>query len=578
MRRQQNSLRGTVTGSHSGAFGRGTLLLFIVDPLGTPDLTSLLQRLAGRARDDLWLLRVFALYRLALSVVLALLYFSGEGPVLLGQSFPGLFAMVSIIYVGLTATGGIALSFSAAISKQNHSFLMVFVDIVAFTLLTHASGGVISGLGILIAISLAFGSLLVRERIPLLMAALASLGVLTEQLYADLSNLFEQTAYTQAGLLGVAYFAIATLAAVFAQRLRQHEREIERREIDLANLQQVNEYVIQHMLTGILVIDAEDRIRMINESARRMLGQPATWIGRSLTAISPGLAGQLGQWQRDHSLQRVPFRPNPEGRELKAGFSALGERGGAGTVVFLEDAAILDQQAQQMKLASLGRLTASIAHEIRNPLGAISHAGQLLAESPDLPPGERRLTEIIGTHSRRMNDIIETVLQLARRDRSNPRELELGPLVEEFTELFLQHHPGLGKQLSVNVSPLETRVYADPRQIIQVLTNLCDNAISHFNREAGELRLEMRGGEAREYGGPFLEVIDNGGGIPAPVLKEVFEPFFTTSNAGTGLGLYIARELCESNRVRLEYADAPGGGSCFRLKFPGVRHGERQAD
>ena len=535
------------------------------------NLASAFQQLSRRARNDLWLLRVFAVFRLILALVFALLFFTKTGPALLGQTSPSLFALTAIGYLGFTAAGGVLISQGSGVSIQNHAFIMVFVDTVAITLLMHASGGVISGLGIIIAISLAFGSLLTRERIPLLIAALGSLSILTEQVYSDLSNVFEQTAYTQSGLLGVLYFAIAFLASIFAQRLQQSQREIHRREIDLANMQQLNEYVIQHMLTGIVVADAEGRVRMMNESAWDMLGQPVLNTDEPLQRVSPKLAEQVTQWKEDKTFQRVPFRPHSEGRELKAGFSSLGDGGDAGTVIFLEDASILNQQAQQMKLASLGRLTASIAHEIRNPLSSISHAGQLLAESQDLPPGDRRLTEIISKNTRRVNGIIETVLQLARRDRSNPRVLDLTRLTDEIVSDTVARHPRLRDQIATHIEPPHISVYADPQQLSQVLVNLCENAINHFDKDRGSLSLQIRGGLTREYGGPFLEVIDNGAGIPPDVARQMFEPFYTTSNTGTGLGLYIARELCETNRVRLEYCEGVSGGSCFRLNFPGVR-------
>lgn len=235
-------------------------------------------------------------------------------------------------------------------------------------------------------------------------------------------------------------------------------------------------------------------------------------------------------------------------------------------LVFLEDTAVLKQQAQQLKMAALARLTASIAHEIRNPLGAISHAAQLLDEATDKDEEEARLLRIIQDQSRRMNIIIENVTQLARRDKVNPVQLQLAPWIDEFIQQFVmtgKHSPKMFQTLGVT----NQTVCVDPEQLQQVIGNLCQNALRHSPAFAGQALIAFKTGHDKANR-PFLDTIDWGSGIPAEIVDNIFDPFFTTTPKGTGLGLYIARELCESNGARLEHFPGDKGiGSRFRVTF-----------
>ncbi|MES9857965.1 MAG: histidine kinase dimerization/phospho-acceptor domain-containing protein, partial [Sedimenticola sp.] len=487
--------------------------------------------LPDEARPERALLYFF-IYRLALVTTLALLFFTGSGPSLLGSHYEGLFALTVIIYVGVVIAGGLLLYAPSPISPQNQGFLMVFADICIITLLMHASGGVESGLGMLMAVSIIFGSLICHGLSSGLLAALASLFLLSEQVYAHIFHSFLTTAYTQAGLLGVLFFAIATLSHILSRQLRRSEALASQRELDLANLEQLNEYVIQHMQTGIIVADSDNCIRLMNEAAWYLLGMPSSGTDDPLEQVSHDLVIQLKQWQADHQHPMVPFRPTPAGRELKAGFSRLGTHGDVGTVIFLEDMATVTQQAQQMKLASLGRLTASIAHEIRNPLGAIGHAEQLLRESPDLPPSDRRLIDIINTNTLRVNEVIENILQFSRRSRSQPEEIILKPWLQQLVADLQRSHQLTNDNIRLQIEPDSTLVRADPSQLRQMFVILCENAINHFNKEQDTLSIKINGGITRESGGPFVDVIDNGTGIDAETVRQIFEPFFTTRNSG----------------------------------------------
>lgn len=535
------------------------------------DNTSTLAN-AGRAhlarRSPRRILQYFFAYRLLIAGLLTLMFFSNSGPALLGQQHPVLFGTTVVIYLGFVTANGLLLNLLHSTSLQYHALMMVATDIALITILMHASGGAPSGLGMLLAVSIAVGSLVMHGITALLLAAIASLAIIAQQIYTQLYVDPSLTAYAQTGLLGASFFAIAILAHVLSQRLKESERLVSQRDIDLANMEQLNEYIIRNMRTGILVVDAEQKIHLMNESAWHLLGMPEGRRGSPLEQASQELAQQIAQWQSDSEFEFRNFRPLPNGRELKPGFSRLGTEDDQGTVIFLEDAASITQQAQQIKLASLGRLTASIAHEIRNPLGAISHATQLLGESPELPGTEQRLLGIVETNCGRVNDIIENVLQLSRRQRSRPEEIQLKSWLEKFIAEFQLAQQLAPESIQLTIEPEETIIRADPSQLHQILGNLCENAVVHYKEERSMFRLKLIGGMTRESGGPFLDVIDNGPGIDRESLRQIFEPFFTTVNAGTGLGLYIAKELSESNQLRLEYLPVPAGGACFRISFP----------
>lgn len=511
-------------------------------------------------------LGLFLVYRVALGVALLLVYFGiGRGP--LGTFLPGVFTVSVHLYLGLSIIA-LIMYLRGVGDAEKQTQLAVFFDILLITVMMHASGGVPSGLGMLIAVSIALGSVSLVGHTSLLFAALGSLAVLTERIYSHMSHAFADTAYTQAGLLGVSYFALALLAHRLGTRAAASEQLASQRGSDLASLAQLNDFVIQQMRAGILVVDENETIQVMNEAAWVLLGMPVAMRHFPLDESSPPLARQYRDWLRDPAATQPDFRATSGGRDLRATFTPIGDADDPSTLIVLEDTARLTAEVQQLKLAALGRLTAGIAHEIRNPLGAISHAAQLLDESADLPTTDKRMIEIIQHNSRRVNEVVESILKLSRQDNPHPKPLILAPWLEEQISDIRQTHHLAEPQLQQAIDPSGTTVFADPGQLRQTIDVLCDNAVRHFDREPSQLNIRLVGGITRESGGPFLELRDNGAGIAKHTQGNLFEPFFTTRNEGTGLGLYIARQLCEANHIRLEYLSQPTGGSCFRLSFP----------
>ncbi|MDR2878200.1 MAG: ATPase [Chromatiales bacterium] len=510
-------------------------------------------------------LSVLNYYRLALACLLVGLCLGGRLPTPLGSFDLALFEHVSGFYLMACILAALALHWRRpAIAHQVP--IHVMVDILAITLLMHASGGIRSGLGMLLITSIAGGSLLMEGRTARLFAALATMAILTEQVYAELQG-GPATDYGQAGLLGASFFATAILAHTLAQRLRDSRALAERRGLDLADMAQLTEYIIQRMQTGILMLDDRPAVRLVNESARRLLNLPAASEQRLLDELCPALGARLRDWWDNAAQEPSALRVSDTGAEVMPRFARLGSDHRAGTLVFLEDMTAMAQQAQQLKLASLGRLAAGIAHEVRNPLGAISHASQLLAESPALDPatnrGDYRLVEIIQEHCARVNDIIENILQLGRGSRAQPEEMALRPWLEKFITEFASSERLPPPRIGFEVEPPELSVHADPSQLRQIVWNLCHNGLRH-----GGSTLQLRAGINAEQ--PWLDVIDDGPGVAPELLTQIFEPFFTSSAQGTGMGLYIARELCASNQARLHYIAGSAGG-CFRIVFADIR-------
>jgi two-component system sensor histidine kinase PilS (NtrC family) len=284
------------------------------------------------------------------------------------------------------------------------------------------------------------------------------------------------------------------------------------------------------------------------------------------------LVERLQLWLNNPTLRPQSLKISSSGQELQPSFIALDSIPNHQTLVFLEDLAQITQQAQQLKLAALGRLTAGIAHEIRNPLGAISHAAQLLRESEELNGADRRLTQIIQDHSQRMNRVIENVLQLSRRQQTLAQRLDLKPWLEQF--VAETHEQATDRQrLHLRIAAGDFKTLMDPNQLHQILDNLIRNAWRHSaqSHDLAQVWLELFIDQTSQL--PTLEVTDDGPGVAPDLQAQLFEPFFTTSHQGTGLGLYLSRELCESNQARLDFKPRQGGG-CFRITFA---HGRKQS-
>lgn len=509
-------------------------------------------------------------FRLVIAVILLGLFFASDNPRFFGDRYPEVFAVTAGGYLILAVIFGLAIQ-RRWVRAEPQIMTQVIVDIAAIAVLMHASGGISSGLGGLLIVFVGASSLVLSFQFPAFLAAVAALVMLGEQLFSQLGGISDRSGYSAAGILGAIIFAIAFTAKPLARRIQESEALARQRGVDLANLSELNEYIVQHLRESIVVVDAKNAIRLINASAAKLLGAPATSHGTAIEQFAPDFAAYLQEWRRDPNLTShndLTMSASDEGSRVTAHLAPLGksnERAGP-VLIFLEDTSLMNARVQQSKLASLGRLSASIAHEIRNPVGAMSHAGQLLAESAAMTADDLRLTDIIRTHADRVSHIIDNVLQLSRRETSRPEELQLEPWLKEFAAEFTRTLELQEGQLSVTEALAGMAVRMDPSHLRQILWNLCDNAVKYAS-ETGGILVELKAGRTQQNGRPYLEVLDQGHGVNPQTVDKIFEPFYTDKSGGTGLGLYISRELCELNRATIVYQARDGGGSIFRIIF-----------
>jgi two-component system sensor histidine kinase PilS (NtrC family) len=527
---------------------------------------------AGRAiAGDLpWrIIGLLNIFRLLVPMILMVIFVFDAPSRTIGSVYPGLFVSACAIYFAyalfsLRATG------QRWLPAPWLALTQLAADTLAITLLIHTSGGVASGLGTLLLLPAAATAVVVGPRLALVGPAVATLALLYETSVSALAGIGEASDFLIAGLTGASLFAITLLTIPLAGRLRESEALVKQTELDLANLNELNEFIVQHLRESILVVDTEDRIRLINDTAAQMLNAGPVDGDTPLERVSSRLLGLLRSWRLNESDRRDSIGEvvsSDGGTVIRPHFVSLSDKGRGPVLIFLEDTSVIAEKVQQSKLVSLGRLSASIAHEIRNPVGAMSHASQLLRESDALGADDAHLTEIIEKNAVRVSQIIENVLQLSRRETTRQQRLDLRHWLDAFLQEFRDT-----AQLEENVIHISNAagetipVHFDPTHLHQVLWNLCDNAIKHGAGD-GSQAIELRLGRIASTGRPFLEIADTGAGVDPEHAERLFEPFFTNGAGGTGLGLFISRELCQTNGAMLLYEPRPSGGSLFRIVF-----------
>lgn len=429
----------------------------------------------------------------------------------------------------------------------------VVLDVVVVSVLMYSTGGVSSGFGILLVVTLASASLVGRGRLVLFYAALATLAVLLTQIYGIAAHRFDPASIFQAGLISSGFFATAILARLLGQRVMLNEELARRRGEALDNQNLISQRVVERMQGGVMIVSPDGLILRWNPVAQSMFDLPKG-DSLSLPEYCPALATAMLQWQKGSEKDSAAIS-GAKGVELQARFEGTASSTGE-ALIFLEDVGRVKARAQQLKLASLGRLTASIAHEIRNPLSAISHAGELLREERR---GEMqdRLLKILNDNVVRLDRIVKDVLELGRQNRAQPEPFELAQFCSSFIDEF-NAAEGLASDVICLQSSVPLTICFDRAHMHQVLWNLVSNALRYSTRSPASVRLLLNSSDQPE--GVELHVIDNGQGVSESAREQIFEPFFTTHNQGTGLGLFIARELCAANGASLELAPQAQGG------------------
>jgi two-component system sensor histidine kinase PilS (NtrC family) len=505
------------------------------------------------------------IYRMVIAALLGVSHFGGLGQSVSGPTGQAVASAVLLAYLLFAAFH----LFSARRKLANFFRLAsysLFTDVIFLSVLVIAYAGVGGGLGILLVFTSGAAAVLLPLRKALLIASIASLSMVGTATWR-----FAMSGGTADSLIQAALFGItAMVAAVLANRLAYWGRDFrliaEKRKVTLTELEQVNELIIRRMRTGVVAIDETNMIRVMNESAWFLLGSPEV-RQRSLRSLSPRLEQALADWKKQPDIEPKPVILEPSQAQILPSFVSLPRDSGLGAMIFLNDNNVVARRAIELSVNSLAKLSGSIAHEIRNPLAALNHASQLLEESPQIRLSEMRLIHIIQNHAKRMNGIVENILQLSRREQSRPELLPLHIFLPEFANEFETSQTNRALEFQTAIDTEETYVLYDKSQLSQCLWKLLDNAVDHASRDRANpaVRLALR--RDPEAGFCIITVADNGPGITKAQLSKIFEPFYTTRKEGSGLGLYIARQLCEANQAELTVDSEPGEGAYFHIRL-----------
>ena len=521
------------------------------------------QALSQESRATFWRsLGTLNLTRVVIAAVLlayAILGPSGGSPV------AWLYTEACIAYLAF------ALGFAGLTHVYRRRFLLqlmvqVATDFAIISTLYVAAGGLRSGLAILYLFPLAGAAILAPLLLALFCASVVALFMLAETTY-KVFMVDGDIPYLQTGLYGAGYFAAVFVINRLAAKLIWQEELAVRRGVDLSIQQAVNEIVMADMGDGVLVTGRNADVYAANPAARRMLGLGPVGEGFRLDAapaLEPIVAA-FTAWIDDPDGHRVAFvhiKPvEGEGGgtqawsarhaiaahlQLRFARAHTPDPAADRCVIFLQDVSAIENQAQELKLASMGRLTASIAHEVRNPLAAISHATSLLAEDLVEKP-HQRLLRIVSDNVGRVNRMVEDILQLSRKVQPNGEPLHLHSFLADVVAEFQETHKLADGIVAFNAGA-NPAVRFDPLHLREVIANLLNNAIRYASGKPASIRLFVVSAGRTE-----LHVQDDGPGITPEVRSHLFEPFYTTSSKGTGLGLYLARELCMNNHANLDY-------------------------
>ncbi|MBK8284223.1 MAG: two-component sensor histidine kinase [Ahniella sp.] len=508
----------------------------------------------------------FSLYRVLGAAILVFVCFSSYARQVIVIDSPRLMSGVAIGYL-IAAAVIFSLGQIEIRRLQWASRIGLGLDILTACLAIQFTQGMDSGIASLLVMNIACGGVLFPLSQSLTFAAAASsAGFLLYSWDLQRTGGLPERSIGEVGLFVLIYFAVTGLAQLLQSEVAQRQKVVERQESDIAGLSQLNDLIIRRMRTGVLVLLGE-RIVRFNEAAWMLLGSPPQSASMALPDRSAELIARFRHWRvtGENDEQAVSVADGTP--EVVPRFVTVPQAGEPLTIVFLEDTSMVSRQAEELTLSSLGRLSASIAHEIRNPLGAISHASQLLAESEQLSESDQHLLGIVRKHCLRMNAIIENILQLSRRKRARPESVSLPVWVTEFAQEFRAVQPLGEDTLLIEVADNLPNIIFDPDQLQQVVWNLTKNAMRYGRKPGAAAQVRICARRLDTSGPVVLEVCDAGPGIDPRLATQIFDPFFSTGEQSTGLGLYIASQICAANQASIDQVSAPEGGACFRIGF-----------
>ena len=518
------------------------------------------------------LLVYLSFYRLVIALLLVASNFSLADP---SQIFAFSQSLPSLILAGYALFSAIELfiAFRTGLNAHRLTLYELPIDIAFLSVLVFALDGLGSGVGILLVFASGLAGLLLPLRLALFLAAVAALSMIGHAVYSWLLPDASMQDILRAGLFGATAMIACLLSNLLAFWARDYRLIAEKQEIQIADLESINDLVIRNMSTGVIAVDPKRRIRLMNEYAWFLMGSPK--VRELLLAdLSPRLDRALRKWQANPDIEILPVLLETSQAQVLPAFAAMPSESDPGALVFLNDESVISRRALELSANSLAKLSGSIAHEIRNPLAALTHAAQLLDESPSITLNDMRLTNIILDQSKRMNGIVENILQLSRQEQSRPEAVELRKFLKDLATEFQTTQSASNLDFNLVIETGKTFVVFDKSQLHQCLWKLLDNTVHHASvKRPPKAELRMR--QDKNAGYCVITIQDNGPGIPNSRIVDIFEPFFTTRKEGSGLGLYVARQLCEANQAELTVDSQPGVGTSFHIRMglaPESRH------
>jgi two-component system sensor histidine kinase PilS (NtrC family) len=527
------------------------------------------------------LLRLYASYRLFLSSLLLWLVQFDFAPTYLGSDNPSLFALTAAAYIGVNLVSLPLFYLKRWQPSETALFAMLLIDIIAINLMMHASGGLAGSVGYLLMVTVAASATFLRTQLALSMAAIASFIPVSVSLSEFLLYGADESGVVRSGIFGILLFATAVIFIFLTKRLTIVQELAKSESQAATRLQHLNDLVINKMLTGIVVFDREFRIEQLSERASLLLGsidgEKLLARGDLLTRL-PTLINYYRDWVANPHRQLPTYQAASSDIPLQISFSEIigntfhnnthnnTHNSIRDTIMFVEDARTLSQHAQQLKNRSLGQLTSSIAHEVRNPLGAISHAAQLLNEST-LTAQDKHLVDVVLRHSTRVDKLVKDILQLSRQKTP---DIDITNIYDncQLSKTQLEESVQFDNPcIEIDDSAQSVSAPFDSSQLQQVLINLLGNALRHSELQTGKPWAGIKFDYQQDMDLAMIKIYDHGTGVASENRNKIFEPFFTTENQGTGLGLYIARELCEINFATLSYVYRGPSDHYFQIVF-----------
>lgn len=499
--------------------------------------------------------RLYAYFSLGLGIVFLGFYFFEEQLHWWQSTSPKLLPIILTAYMALAVTNLIRAYRDVPATYESYQItLLTEVLLIGFLLLYIAPQQ--WDLALIMLLNVGLASSLVKQRYGYFLAAMATILVLSHTWVHGENRVTDQL--LSSTLVSVLFFLEVFVIQGLKNRLREALSEAKASQSQLLSVARINDVIIERMQTGVCLVNESGRILRINRAAAERIGDFTS--GQQVPqAIEERLRFWLQYQLQNHDTIEIP---ETEAGAIIINFANIDSHS---VLIFIEDKDTVTRRAHQFKLSSMGRMAASIAHEIRNPLNAVSHAAQLMEESPDLQEEDAELCEIILKQSFRMEQIIQNVLQISRRKPTSLQWIQLEIWLQNFKEEFEQQY---GALLKIEGDDIHIRF--DPSQLHQVLWNLCRNAVDYGGASSSTpilLNIDEHSGHSR------LRIMDNGPGISSDEQEFLFEPFHTTSAQGTGLGLYIVKELCEANQAKIHYRnrvpeeDGADHGACFEILF-----------